>query len=111
MKLEKFLKQKKSEFNESSSRQITDKLNNEIQEVHKIMSENINLLMDREKNLESKIKLKIAINRVSSTMKDDSKVFKNRAKEVRIKLLLAKYAPIIAIVVVIFLIVVFKVYF
>jgi vesicle transport protein SEC22 len=109
--IEKFLKKKKQEFNESSSKQISEKLNREIQEVHKIMVENINLLMDREKNLDSIYRLILAISRISSSMKDDSKVFKKKAYEVRIKLLLSKYAPLIAIVAVILLVIVFKIYF
>ena len=109
--IEKFLKKKKQEFNESSSKQISEKLNREIQEVHKIMVENINLLMDREKNLDSKYVVILAISRISSSMKDDSKVFKKKAYEVRIKLLLSKYAPLIAIVAVILLVIVFKIYF
>ncbi len=105
------MKKKKQEFNESSSKQISEKLNREIQEVHKIMVENINLLMDREKNLDSIYRLILAISRISSSMKDDSKVFKKKAYEVRIKLLLSKYAPLIAIVAVILLVIVFKIYF
>ena len=44
-------------------------------------------------------------------MKDESNVFKKKAYEVRIKLLLSKYAPLIAIVAVIILVIVFKIYF
>lgn len=89
---------------DSGSRGNVDRLNKEISDVHKIMTENINLLLDREKNLES-------VSRMASSIKDDSKTFKKRAYETRIKLLFAKYSIFIAIFAILVLFIVFKYYF
>jgi vesicle transport protein SEC22 len=81
-----------------------DKLNKEILDVHKVMTENINLILDREKSLYN-------IDRISETIKVDSKTFKNKTYDLRIKLMLAKYSVFIAIGAILILFIVFKIYF
>lgn len=54
IKFEKFLKKKKSEYNDPNSNDNISKLNKEIMDLHQIMTENISLLIDRDKNLECK---------------------------------------------------------
>ena len=80
-----------------------DKLNKEILDVHKVMTENINLILDREKSLYN-------IDRISETIKVDSKTFKNKTYDLRIKLMLAKYSVYIAIGAILILFIVFKIY-
>jgi vesicle transport protein SEC22 len=104
IKFEKYLKKKKSEYMDSGSKSNIDRLNKEILDVHKIMTENINLLLDREKNLES-------VSRIASSMKEDSNTFKKRAYQTRMKLMLARYSIFIAIAAIIILFIVFKYYF
>jgi vesicle transport protein SEC22 len=89
---------------DSSSKSNMDRVNKEISEVHKIMTENISLLLDREKNLES-------VTVMSSRIKEDSKTFKKKAYETRIKLLFSKYSVLIALVGIVILFLVFKYYF
>lgn len=72
-------------------------------DVHKVMTENINLILDREKSLYN-------IERISETVKHDSKNFKKMAYETRIKLLLSKYSVFIAIGAFFILFLVFKFY-
>jgi vesicle transport protein SEC22 len=101
--LEKFIKKKKSEYLDSGSKSNVEKLNKEILDVHKVMTENINLILDREKSLYN-------IDRISETIKNDSKTFKNKSYDLRIKLMLAKYSVFIAIAAIIVLFIVFKIY-
>ncbi len=89
---------------DSGSKSNVDKLNKEILDVHKVMTENINLILDREKSLYN-------IDRISETIKNDSKTFKNKSYDLRIKLMLAKYSVFIAIAAIIVLFIVFKIYF
>lgn len=68
------------------------------------MSENISLIIDSQKNFES-------VTRMATQIKDDSHVFKKRAIETRIKLLLARYSVFIAIGAILILFIIFKFYF
>jgi hypothetical protein len=67
------------------------------------MTENINLIVEREKTMQS-------IERISETIKTDSKTFKNKTYDLRIKLLLAKYSIFIALAAIVILFVIFKFY-
>jgi hypothetical protein len=89
---------------DSGSKSNVDRLNKEISEVHKIMSENIGLLLDREKSLDSIVVM-------SGRIKEDSKTFKKKAYETRMRLLLSRYSVLIAIVGIVILFLVFKYYF
>jgi vesicle transport protein SEC22 len=104
LKFEKFIKKKKSEYSDSGSKSNMDKLNREILDVHKIMTENINLILERDKSLNS-------IDRMATLMTVDSKNFKKKAYETRIKMMLSKYSIFIAIGAIILLFIIFKFYF
>ncbi len=67
------------------------------------MTENINLIVEREKTMQN-------IERISETIKTDSKTFKNKTYDLRIKLLLAKYSIFIALAAIVILFVIFKFY-
>jgi hypothetical protein len=71
--------------------------------VHRVMTENINLIVEREKTMQN-------IERISETIKTDSKTFKNKTYDLRIKLLLAKYSIFIALAAIVILFVIFKFY-
>ena len=104
IKFEKFIKKKKIDYIDANSQNNIDRLNKEISDVHQIMAENINLIMDRDKTINT-------INILSENIKDDSGKFKKMAYETRIKMLLAKYSILIVLVIILVLIVIFKIYF
>ena len=101
---EKFVKKKKVEYLDNGSKSNIERLNKEIYDVHNVMKENINLILDREKSL-------LNIDRISETIKDDSNTFRKKAINLRIKLLLAKYSVFIAIGSILILFIIFKFYF
>ena len=68
------------------------------------MTENINLILDRENSL-------INIDQMASKMTTDSKGFKDQAYKTRLKLLYAKYSIFIAVGVIILLFILLKIYF
>ena len=94
----------KSNNIESNPKSEIEKLNWELGDVHQIMAENINLIIDRDRTINS-------MNDLSNSIKDDSGKFKKKAYETRIKMLLSKYTILIAIVIIFVLIIVFKIYF
>jgi vesicle transport protein SEC22 len=73
-------------------------------DVHKVMTENINLIIDREKSL-------LNVERMSETVKNDSKTFKKLAYQTRMKMLLSKYSVLIGIGAILILFIIFKFYF
>lgn len=89
---------------ESNPKSEIEKLNWELGDVHQIMAENINLIIDRDRTINS-------MNDLSNSIKDDSGKFKKKAYETRIKMLLSKYTILIAIVIIFVLIIIFKIYF
>ncbi len=72
-------------------------------DVHSIMNDNINLILDREKSLDS-------INNLANTVKQDSETFKRKAIETRMRLLFAKYSILIAIAAIVLIVIIFKIY-
>ena len=104
IKFEKFIKKKKIDYIDANSQNNIDRLNKEISGLNQIMAENINLIMERDKTINS-------IYLLSENIKDDSGKFKKMAYETRIKMLLSKYSILIALVIILILIVVFKIYF
>ena len=65
------------------------------------MTDNISLLLDREKNFES-------VASISSNIVQESEQFKKKAKETRLNMLLGKYMIFIAIFAILLLFIVFK---
>jgi hypothetical protein len=102
--IERFIKKKKAEYAEGGSKGNIELLNQEITDLHKIMTENINLMLDRENSL-------INIDTMSTQMTDDTAKFKNKAIQTRYKLLIAKYSVFIAIGAILLLFIIFKFYF
>ena len=104
LKFEKFIKKKKNEYQDTKNNNNIERLNREISDVHQIMAENINLIMDRDRTMNS-------INSLSEAIKDNSGRFEKTARETRLKMLLAKYSIFIGIGAIIFLIILFKIIF
>ena len=104
LRFEKFIKKKRNEYLDTNNNTNIEKLNREISDVHQIMAENINLIMDRERTMNS-------INSLSETIKDDSNKFKKVAKQTRLKMLWAKYSIFIVVFLIIALIIIFKICF
>lgn len=103
IKFEKFIKKKRAEYLDQDSMTNVDRLNKEISDVHQIMAENINLIIDRERSIKS-------INSLSENIKDDSGKFKKKAYETRIKMMIQKYSILIAVGLILLLIIIFKIY-
>ena len=104
LRFEKFIKKKRNEYLDVDNNNNIERLNREISDVHQIMKENINLIMDRDRNMNS-------INSLSESIKDNSGKFEKTAKQTKLKMLLAKYSLVISIFAIILLIVIFKIYF
>ena len=104
LRFEKFIKKKRNEYLDVDNNNNIERLNREISDVHQIMKENIHLIMDRDRNMNS-------INSLSESIKDNSGKFEKTAKQTKLKMLLAKYSLVISIFAIILLIVIFKIYF
>ena len=68
------------------------------------MAENINLIMDRDRTMNS-------INSLSESIRDNSGRFEKTARDTRIKMMLARYAIFFGIGAIILLIIIFKIIF
>ncbi len=102
-KYEKVLRKLNTEYENQQSKDNLDRISKEISEVQQIMTENVNLLVDRENIISS-------VSNMSSTMKDESKLLYDRAKKTRLSLLFRKYALLIAIILIIIVFILIKVY-
>ena len=90
LKFEKYIKKKRNEYLDTKSNSNIERLNKEISDVHQIMAENLNLIMDRDRTLNS-------ISSLSEIIKDSSGKFEKTARETRLRMLMAKYAIFIGI--------------
>ena len=104
IRFEKYIKKKRKEYLNVDDVNNIEKLNREISDVHDIMKENINLIIDRDRNMNS-------IHKLSESIKDNSGKFEKTAKQTTLKMLLAQYSILISIVAIILLIIIFKFYF
>ena len=104
LKFEKFIKKKRNEYLDVDNNNNIERLNKEISDVHQIMKENINLFMDRERNINSMYNL-------SESIKDNSGKFEKTAKQTKLRMLWAKYSIFIIIFAIILFIIVFKIMF
>ena len=106
LKFEKFIKKKRNEYidadNNNTNNNI-EKLNKEISDVHQIMADNINYIMDRDRTLNS-------IDSLSVSIKNNSGKFEKAARQTKFKMLLAKYSIFISIGAILLLIIIFKIF-
>jgi vesicle transport protein SEC22 len=103
IKFEKYIKKKRNAYLNVDDTSNIERLNREISDVHQIMAENINLIMDRDRTMNS-------INSLSESIKDNSGKFEKQAKQTKLRMLLAKYSIFIAIFAILFLIIIFKIF-
>ena len=104
LRFEKYIKKKRNEYLDVDNTNNIERLNKEISDVHEIMKENINLIIDRDRTMNS-------INSLSESIKDNSGKFEKAARQTKLKMLLAKYSIFISIIAIILLIIIFKVFF
>jgi len=104
LRFEKFIKKKRNEYLDVDNNSNIERLNRELSDVHQIMAENINLIMDRDRTMNS-------INSLSNSIKDNSGKFEKTAKQTKFKMLLAKYSIFISIGAIVLLIIIFKILF
>ena len=98
LKFERIILKKKKEFKDVNAQENLDKLNQELIDVNKIMTESFEMLLNRDNNL-SKIQAQ------SATLRDTSKDLRKSAKKLKMSMLFRKYAtPIIICVIITFLI-------
>ena len=90
LKFEKVINRKRKEFRDSNTKENIDRLNQELQDVGKIMSENFEMLLNRGNSLNK-------LSALSSTLKEDSKKFKKDAHKLKMSFWLRKYATWIAV--------------
>lgn len=95
---ERVILKKKKEFKDMNAQENIDKLNQELIDVNKIMTESFEMLLNRDNNL-SKIQAQ------SANLRDSSKDLRKGAKNLKMSLMFRKYmTPIIICLIVTFLI-------
>ena len=104
LRFEKTIKKKRNEYLDIDDINNIEKLNKEISDVHQIMKENINLIMDRDRNINS-------IKNLSDSIRDNSGKFEKTAKQTKLKMLWAKYSVYVGIFTILLLFILFKFYF
>ena len=88
---------KKKEFKDVNAQENLDKLNQELIDVNKIMTESFEMLLNRDNNLNK-------IQAQSATLRDSSKDLRKGAKNLKMSMLFRKYmTPIIICLIVFFL--------
>lgn len=100
-KFEKMLRKKKEQYENKDSNDNLEKIKKEILDVHQIMNENVNLLIDRESLFSS-------VSAMTTTMNYDSRKLYDQAKKTRMSLLFRKYMVFIVIFAVVLLFLIFK---
>ena len=89
---------KKKEFKDANAQENLDKLNQELVDVNKIMTESFDMLLNRDNNLTK-------ISAQSSTLRDASKDLRKSAHNMKMSMWFRKYmTPIIIAAIVFFLI-------
>ncbi|KAI1745834.1 transport protein-like protein sec22 [Xylaria scruposa] len=87
MEFDTFINRTKSTYADTRATQNLDKLNDELRDVTKVMTKNIEDLLYRGDSLER-------MGEMSSRLKDDSKKYRKAAVKINWDLLLKQYAPI-----------------
>jgi len=87
MEFDTFIQRTKSTYSDSRATQNLDKLNDELRDVTKVMTKNIEDLLYRGDSLER-------MGEVSSRLREDSKKYRNAAVRINWELLLKQYGPL-----------------
>ena len=95
---ERVILKKKKEFKDANAQENLDKLNQELVDVNKIMTESFDMLLNRDNNLNK-------ISAQSQTLRDSSKDLRKSANKMKMAMWFRKYmTPIIIAAIVLFLI-------
>lgn len=90
MDFDNFISKTKSTYADARASQNLDKLNDELRDVTKVMTKNIEDLLYRGDNLER-------MGEISSRLRDDSKKYRRAAERINWELLLKQYGPFAAL--------------
>lgn len=90
MEFDNFISKTKATYADSRATQNLDKLNDELRDVTKVMTKNIEDLLYRGDNLEK-------MGEISSRLRDDSKKYRRAAVRINWELMLKQYGPFAAL--------------
>ncbi|KAI9209910.1 Longin-like domain-containing protein [Polychytrium aggregatum] len=97
IKFDTFIQQTKRQYKDTRTARNLNKLNDELQDVHRIMSKNINDVLGRGEGLSR-------MQSASSTLRDNSKKYKDKSRDLHRQALLQKYGPVAAVGLVVLLV-------
>lgn len=90
MDFDNFIAKTRTTYSDARASQNLDKLNDELRDVTKVMTKNIEDLLYRGDNLEK-------MGEISSRLRDDSKKYRRAAVRINWELLLKQYGPFAAL--------------
>ena len=91
MEFDNFISKTKTTYADARASANLDKLNDELKDVTKVMTKNIEDLLYRGDNLEK-------MGEISSRLRDDSKKYKRAAVRINWELMIKQYGPIFGLV-------------
>ncbi|RHY26402.1 hypothetical protein DYB32_007640 [Aphanomyces invadans] len=92
---------KRKEYTDPSSSQNMSKLNNDLADIHNVMRQNIQEVLNRGEAIDR-------VSQISSNIADRSKEFKWGAKKLSLQAMYQKYGPLVAIALFVVLVIYFK---
>ncbi|KAF0713680.1 hypothetical protein AaE_011737 [Aphanomyces astaci] len=101
IKFDKYIQKKRKEYTDPSSSQNMSKLNNDLADIHNVMRQNIQEVLNRGEAIDR-------VSQISSNIADRSKEFKWGAKKLSLQAMYQKYGPLVAIALFVVLVVYFK---
>lgn len=96
LKFEKAINKKKRDFKDVNAAENINKLNKELMDVNKIMTESFEMLLNRDRNLKE-------VSQKSSQIRDGSRDFRKETKKLKMAFWFRKYmTPIIVVMLLLF---------
>ncbi|ETV66542.1 hypothetical protein H257_16985 [Aphanomyces astaci] len=118
IKFDKYIQKKRKEYTDPSSSQNMSKLNNDLADIHNVMRQNIQEVLNRGEAIDrtpssifvliTLLKSVVGVSQISSNIADRSKEFKWGAKKLSLQAMYQKYGPLVAIALFVVLVVYFK---
>ncbi|CAK4074818.1 unnamed protein product [Aphanomyces euteiches] len=90
IKFDKVIQKKRKEYTDPSSSQNVSKLNSDLADIHNVMRQNIQEVLNRGEAIDR-------VSQISSNIADRSKEFKWASKKLSLQALYQKYAPLAAV--------------
>ena len=103
LRFERVINRKRKEFRDASTKENIEKLNRELVDVKNIMSESFEMLLNRDKNLNK-------LTELGKSLSEDSRKMKKDAKQLKVMMMVRKYATYIGIALILLFILILKVY-